>query len=145
MARHDFRRSSLTAAHTLVECRTLAPGRYQLTGHGGAPQKGDQVICTLRGSQNLDMLLTVDSVRQLINPPGQWNAQASGPDLSNSVILGWSVNCDQCAASQAFEFLAEDSDDLPTRQQKARVRIAELGWRQREQQHLCPACSSVEQ
>ncbi|EPN17212.1 hypothetical protein A259_12796, partial [Pseudomonas syringae pv. actinidiae ICMP 19070] len=35
MAEHDFRYSMLNPQHTLTECRTLAPGRYQVTGNGG--------------------------------------------------------------------------------------------------------------
>lgn len=143
MAEHDFRRSALNPSHTLVECRTLAPGRYQVTAQGGGVQPGDRLVCTVKGSQNLPLMLTVEKVRQLINPPGQWTAVASGPDMRGMLVLGWSIRCDQCASEQAFEFLAQERDDLAKRTERAVARIGELGWTPRADNHLCPACSRI--
>lgn len=50
MAEHDFRRTALNPSHTLIECRTLAGGLYQVTGQGGGIQPGDTLICTLTSS-----------------------------------------------------------------------------------------------
>ncbi|WP_373185151.1 hypothetical protein [Halopseudomonas sp.] len=141
MAQHDFRHSLFSPAHTLIECRTLAAGLYQVTGQGGGVQPGDTLICTVKGSRELPMSLLVDKVRYLINPPGQWTATAKGPDLRGHAVLGWSIRCDNCAREQAFEFLALDADDLPARTAKAVLRIAELGWIPKGENHLCPACA----
>ncbi len=81
MAEHDFRRSALNPSHTLIECRTLAAGLFQVTGQGSNIKPGDTLICTVKGSKNLPLPLQVDKVRYLINPPGQWTAMAKGPDL----------------------------------------------------------------
>ncbi|PAU89610.1 hypothetical protein [Pseudomonas jilinensis] len=142
MAEHDFRRSVLNPSHTLIECRTLAPGLYQVTGQGGGVQPGDRLICTVKGSRDLPLPLQVDKIRYLINPPGQWTATAKGPDLRNQVVLGWSIQCDDCGREQAFEFLAAEQDGLEQRTAKAVQRIAELGWRPRGDNHLCPKCVS---
>ena len=50
MVEHDFRFSLLNPQHTLIECRALAPGLYQVTGNGGSIQSGDVLIVTLKGS-----------------------------------------------------------------------------------------------
>ena len=44
MAEHDFRYNLLNPEHTLIECRALAPGRYQVTGNGGSIQSGDTLL-----------------------------------------------------------------------------------------------------
>lgn len=141
MAEHDFRRSSLNPAHTLIECRTLGAGRYQVTAQGGGVQPGDRLICTVKGSRDLPLALTIEKVRHLINPPGRWTATASGPDMRGKLVLGWSIRCDQCEREQPFEFLAEEQDNLDARTARAVSRIAELGWVPRGDNHLCPACA----
>lgn len=141
MAQHDFRRTALNPSHTLIECRTLGTGLYQVTGQGGGIQPGDRLICTVKGSRDLPLRLTVDKVRYLINPAGQWTATAAGPDLRGQSVLGWSIHCDECGRDQAFEFLAADKDDLAERTAKAVQRIGELGWQPRGDNHLCPSCS----
>ena len=98
MALHDFRYTLLSPQHTLTECRALVPGRYQVTGNGGAIQNGDTLLVTLKGSKTLSMRLTVETVRHLINPRGQWVAVASGPVFNELEILTWQVECDQCDA-----------------------------------------------
>ncbi|PKM31164.1 MAG: hypothetical protein CVV07_03095 [Gammaproteobacteria bacterium HGW-Gammaproteobacteria-11] len=144
MAEHDFRRTLLSPVHTLIECRTLAAGLYQVTGQGGAIQPGDTLICTVKGSRDLPLRLSVDKVRCLINPPGQWIASARGPDLRGQSVLGWSIRCDACEREQAFEFLARDQDSLDARTTRAVERIAELGWTPHGDNHLCPACSRAQ-
>ena len=141
MAEHDFRRTALNPSHTLIECRTLSAGLFQVTGQGGGVQPGDQLICTIKGSRDLPMRLVVDKIRYLINPPGQWTASARGPDLRGQSVLGWSITCDECGREQPFEFLAADRDDLNARTTKAVARISELGWQPRGDNHLCPACA----
>lgn len=141
MAEHDFRRTALNPSHTLVECRTLGAGLFQVTGQGGGVRSGDELICTIKGSKDLPMRLTVDKIRYLINPPGQWTASARGPDLRGQSVLGWSITCDECGREQPFEFLAADRDDLNARTTKAVARISELGWQPRGDNHLCPACA----
>ena len=143
MAEHDFRRTALNPSHTLIECRTLAPGLYQVTGQGGGIQPGDTLICTVKGSRDLPLPLQVAKVRYLINPPGQWTASASGPDLRNKQVLGWSIRCDECSKEQAFEFLAEEKDNLQQRTAHAVQRISQLGWTPRGSEHLCPRCSKA--
>ncbi len=79
MVEHDFRYSLMNPQHTLIECRTLAPGRYQVTGNGGSIRNADVLLVTLKGSKDLSMRLTVENVRHLLKPMGQWVAMASGP------------------------------------------------------------------
>ena len=67
MAEHDFRYSMLNPQHTLTECRTLGPGRYQVTGNGGSIHNNDQLLVTIKGSKSLYMRLIVEKVRHLIN------------------------------------------------------------------------------
>ena len=141
MAEHDFRRTALNPSHTLIECRTLGAGLFQVTGQGGGVRSGDELICTVKGSKDLPMRLTVDKIRYLINPPGQWTASARGPNLRGQSVLGWSITCDECGREQPFEFLAADRDDLNARTTKAVARISELGWQPRGDNHLCPACA----
>lgn len=141
MAEHDFRRSSLSPSHTLIECRTLAPGLFQVTGQGGNIKPADTLICTVKGSKNLPLPLQVDKVRYLINPPGQWTATAKGPDLRGQVVLGWSIRCDECAKEQTFEFMALERDDLKQRTAKAVHSIKALGWVPHGDNHLCPSCA----
>ena len=78
MVEHDFRYSLMNPQHTLTECRALVPGRYQVTGNGGSIRNNDVLVVTLKGAKDLSMRLTVETVRHLINPPGQWVAVASG-------------------------------------------------------------------
>ena len=78
MTTHDFRYTLHNPQHTLTECRSLAPGRYQVTGNGGAVQAGDTLLVALKGSRELSMSLAVGKVRHLINPPGQWMAVDGG-------------------------------------------------------------------
>lgn len=144
MAEHDFRRSSLNPSHTLVECRTLTAGSYQVTGQGGGIKPGDTLTCTVKGSKDLPLRLQVNKVRYLINPPGQWTAAATGPDLSDQVVLGWSIRCDSCNKEQAFEFLAREKDDLTQRTNKAVQRITELNWTSHGDHHLCPKCTKAQ-
>lgn len=145
MAEHDFRRTALNPSHTLIECRTLGPGLYQVTGQGGGVQPGDTLICTVKGSSDLPLPLSVGKVRYLINPPGQWTATATGPNLSGHSVLGWSITCDQCGKEQPFEFLVADKDDLSARTAKAVKRIGQLGWQPRGDNHLCPKCVKLDQ
>ena len=67
MVEHDFRYNLLSPQHTLIECRALMPGRYQVTGNGGSIQNNDVLIVTLKGSKDLSMRLSVEKVRHLIN------------------------------------------------------------------------------
>ena len=122
MAEHDFRYTLLNPAHTLTECRALAPGRYQVTGNGGSIRLGDVLIVTLKGSRDLSQRLVVDKVRHLINPPGQWTAMASGP-----VFRELAIHKGEAARTPAAE-----------------ARIAELGWSNAAGRHLCPACKEVQ-
>lgn len=140
MAEHDFRYTLLNPAHTLTECRALAPGLYQVTGNGGSVQNGDSLLVTLKGSRELFMRLTVDKVRHLINPPGQWTAVAKGPAFRELAIHTWQVRCDACARELDFEFAVDASLGEPARQAAAQARIAELGWQANAGQHLCPNC-----
>lgn len=142
MAEHDFRYNLLNPAHTLTECRALAPGRYQVTGNGGSVQSGDTLLVTLKGSRELHMRLTVDKVRHLINPPGQWVATASGPAFRELAIHTWKVNCDGCGAQLDFEFAVDASLGKAAQQPAAEARIVELGWSKASQGHLCPACQA---
>lgn len=140
MAEHDFRYTLFNPQHTLIECRALAPGRYQVTGNGGSIRSGDSLLVTLKGSRELSMRLEVDKVRQLINPPGQWVAVAHGPAFRELAILNWQVDCDSCGKRLDFEFAADASLGEKARAPAAEQRIAELGWSNRDGRHLCPAC-----
>ncbi|PVZ16335.1 MULTISPECIES: hypothetical protein [unclassified Pseudomonas] len=140
MVEHDFRYSLLTPHHTLIECRALSPGRYQVTGNGGAIRADDVLLVTLKGSRELFMRLTVEKVRHLINPVGQWTAVASGPAFKELGIYTWEVHCDQCAKPLSFEFAADASLGEAGKAPAAEARIAELGWRSEAGKHFCPCC-----
>nr|WP_298172176.1 hypothetical protein [uncultured Pseudomonas sp.] len=141
MAEHDFRYNLLNPEHTLIECRALAPGRYQVTGNGGSMRDGDSLLVTLKGSRDLSMRLTVDKVRHLINPTGQWVAVARGPVFGELAIFNWQVNCDSCAAQLDFEFAVDAALGKKAQAPAAEARINELGWRSEKGRHLCPACA----
>lgn len=145
MVEHDFRYTLFNPQHTLIECRALVPGRYQVTGNGGSIQKDDVLLVTLKGSKDLSMRLTVESVRHLINPRGQWVAVASGPVFNELEILNWKVKCNSCQAELDFEFAVDGKLGNKARQPAASARIAELGWSSRGDQHLCPACQGSAQ
>lgn len=144
MAEHDFRYSLLSPAHTLTECRALAPGRYQVTGNGGSIQAGDGLLVTLKGSRDLSMRLVVEKVRHLINPPGQWLAVAKGPVFNELSILQWGVDCNGCGAHLDFEFAVDAKLGAAARTPAAEARITELGWRHQAGHHLCPRCIAKE-
>ena len=144
MAEHDFRYTLLNPAHTLTECRALAPGRYQVTGTGGNVRTGDVLIVTLKGSRELSQRLTVDKVRHLINPPGQWVAVASGPVFRELAIINWQVDCDGCGTQLDFEFAVDAAKGDAARTPAAEARIAELGWSNDAGRHLCPACKGAQ-
>jgi hypothetical protein len=143
MAQHDFRYNLLNPAHTLIECRALSAGRYQVTGNGGSIHSGDQLLVTLKGSRDLSMQLSVDKVRHLISPPGQWIAVASGPAFAELSILNWKVNCDHCGKQLDFEFAVDAALGEKARMAAAEQRITELGWRNRDSKHLCPTCLEI--
>lgn len=109
MAEHDFRYTLLNPQYTLNECRALSPGRYQVTGTGGSIKADDVLLVSLKGSKTLSMRLTVEKVRHLINPPGQWLAVARGPAFRELAIHTWQVDCDQCQARLDFEFAVDAS------------------------------------
>lgn len=142
MVEHDFRYSLLTPQHTLTECRALSPGRYQVTGNGGAVRADDVLLVTLKGSQTLSMRLTVEKVRHLINPVGQWTAVARGPAFKALEIRRWDVNCDPCGKAMNFEFAVDSSLGEAAVQPAAIARIAELGWQTEGGLHRCPACTA---
>ncbi|MBD2838224.1 hypothetical protein ID144_14335 [Pseudomonas sp. JM0905a] len=140
MAEHDFRYNLLNPAHTLNECRALSPGLYQVTGTGGSIQTGDTLLVTLKGSRDLSMRLTVDKVRHLINPPGQWLAVAKGPAFKELAIHNWHVDCDACGKRLDFEFAVDSGLGKQAQAPAAEARIAELGWRNHAGKHYCPNC-----
>ena len=143
MAEHDFRYTLLNPAHTLTECRALAPGRYQVTGNGGSIRTGDVLIVTLKGSRDLSQHLTVDKVRHLISPPGQWVAVCRGPVFRELAILNWQVDCDGCDKSLDFEFAVDAALGESARAPAAQARIVELGWRERDGGHFCSNCQEA--
>ena len=143
MVEHDFRYSLLNPQHTLIECRALAPGLYQVTGNGGSIQTGDVLIVTLKGSKDLSMRLTVDKVRHLINPRGQWVAVTKGPVFGELAIHEWQVNCDVCAKELKFEFAVDAKLGTKAQKPAATARIAELGWSTQGSKHVCPQCQKA--
>lgn len=140
MAEHDFRYSLLNPEHTLIECRAMAPGRYQVTGNGGSIKSADSLIVTLKGSRNLSMRLQVEKVRHLINPPGQWVAVAHGPVFKELAIHNWQVTCDSCAKQLDFEFAVDTALGKKAQALAAHERVNELGWVSQNERHLCPQC-----
>ena len=145
MVEHDFRFSLLNPQHTLIECRALAPGLYQVTGNGGSIQSGDVLIVTRKGSKDLSMRLSVDKVRHLINPRGQWVAVTKGPAFGELAIHQWQVNCDACAKELKFEFAVDAKLGVKAQKPAASARIAELGWSTEGSKHLCPHCQKAAQ
>jgi hypothetical protein len=142
MAEHDFRYNLLNPEHTLIECRALVPGRYQVTGNGGSVKSGDVLLVTLKGSRDLSMRLNVDKVRHLINPTGQWVAVAQGPVFTELSILNWQVKCDGCDKQLDFEFAVDATLGKKAHAPAAEARITELHWQNRDGRHLCPACQT---
>ncbi|MGN7739417.1 hypothetical protein ACTJKT_05405 [Pseudomonas sp. 22526] len=145
MVEHDFRYSLMNPQHTLIECRALVPGRYQVTGNGGSIRNDDVLIVTLKGSKDLSMRLTVETVRHLINPVGQWVAVARGPVFGELAIHQWQVNCDSCATELSFEFAVDAKLGSKVQKPAASARIAELGWIGQGEKHLCPKCQRAAQ
>ena len=145
MVEHDFRYSLLNPQHTLIECRALAPGLYQVTGNGGSIQAGDVLIVSLKGNKTLSMRLSVDKVRHLINPRGQWVAVTKGPVFGELAIHEWQVNCDACAKELKFEFAVDAKLGTKAQKPAATARIAELGWSTEGSKHLCPQCQKAAQ
>ena len=143
MVEHDFRYSLLNPQHTLIECRALAPGLYQVTGNGGSIQAGDVLIVSLKGSKTLSMRLSVDKVRHLINPRGQWVAVTKGPVFGELAIHEWQVNCDACAKELKFEFAVDAKLGTKAQKPAATARIAELGWSTEGSKLVCPQCQKV--
>ncbi|AXA56631.1 MULTISPECIES: hypothetical protein [Pseudomonas] len=140
MAEHDFRYTLMNPQHTLTEVRALAPGRYQVTGNGGSIQANDVLLVTLKGSKDLSMRLTVDTVRHLLKPMGQWTAMTTGPVFGELAIHTWQVNCDACAKELSFEFAVDAKLGVKAEKPAATARIAELGWTTVGEKHLCPKC-----
>jgi len=145
MVEHDFRYSLLNPQHTLIECRALAPGLYQVTGNGGSIQAGDVLIVSLKGSKTLSMRLSVDKVRHQINPRGHWLAVPKGPVFGELAIHEWQVNCDACAKELKFEFAVDAKLGTKAQKPAATARIAELGWSTEGSKHLCPQCQKAAQ
>ena len=125
MVEHDFRFSLLNPQHTLTECRALAPGRYQVTGNGGSIHGDDILLVTLKGSKELSMRLTVEKVRHLINPPGQWIAVARGPAFGELAIHQWKVQCNRCATELSFEFAVDAKLGTKAQKPAAEARITD--------------------
>lgn len=144
MARHDFRYTLLNPQHTLIECRSLTPGQYQVTGQGGHIRSGDTLVVSLKGSPGLSMELLVRTVRHLINPPGQWTVTASGPAFKELEILDWQVQCDGCASLLQLEFAVDAALGTEARVPAAEARLQELGWSNRHGRHLCRQCQLQE-
>ncbi|SFW81561.1 MULTISPECIES: hypothetical protein [Pseudomonas] len=143
MAEHDFRYTLMNPQHTLTEVRALAPGRYQVTGNGGSIQANDVLLVTLKGSKDLSMRLTVDTVRHLLKPMGQWTAMTTGPVFGELAIHTWQVNCDACAKALSFEFAVDAKLGVKAEKPAASARIAELGWTTAGEKHLCPTCQEA--
>ncbi|SCW57688.1 MULTISPECIES: hypothetical protein [unclassified Pseudomonas] len=143
MAEHDFRYTLMNPQHTLTEVRALAPGRYQVTGNGGSIQANDVLLVTLKGSKDLSMRLTVDTVRHLLKPMGQWTAMTTGPVFGELAIHTWQVNCDSCAKELSFEFAVDAKLGVKAEKPAASARIAELGWITVGEKHLCPKCQET--
>ena len=144
MARHDFRYTLLVPQHTLIECRSLKPGHYQVTGNGGHIQNGDTLVVSLKGSRDLSMELQVRSVRHLLSPPGQWTATASGPAFQELAIHDWQVQCDGCNSVLSLEFAVDASLGKEAQVPAAEKRLQELGWINRHGRHLCRQCQQQE-
>ncbi len=89
--------------------------------------------------------LTVEKVRHLINPPGQWMAVASGPVFRELEILNWQVACDSCGKQLDFEFAVDAKLGEAARKPAAQARITELGWSGQNDQHRCPSCQKEQQ
>lgn len=143
MAEHDFRYTLMNPQHTLTEVRALAPGRYQVTGNGGSIQANDVLLVTLKGSKDLSMRLTVDTVRHLLKPMGQWTAMTTGPVFGELAIHTWQVKCDQCAKELSFEFAVDAKLGSKAQKPAASARIAELGWTTDGEKHRCPKCQEA--
>ena len=74
------------------------------------------------------MRLTVDTVRHLLKPMGQWTAMTTGPVFGELAIHTWQVNCDSCAKELSFEFAVDAKLGVKAEKPAATARIAELGW-----------------
>ena len=89
------------------------------------------------------MRLTVDKVRHLINPRGQWVAVTKGPVFGELAIHQWQVNCDACGKELKFEFAVDAKLGTKAQKPAASLRIAELGWSTEGSKHQCPQCQKA--
>ena len=105
---------------------------------------GDTLVVSLKGSKSLSMRLTVNKVRHLINPPGQWVAVATGPAFKELVIHTWQVQCDGCGSLLELEFAVDASLGKAAQKPAAEQRLVELGWENRDGRHLCRSCQKSE-
>jgi len=144
MTQHDFRQQQLKPKRTLIECRTVQPGRYQVTGTGDAIKVGDSLLVSLKGSRELSMQLHIEHIEYLINAPEQWTATASGPVFNELAIHQWQVQCDGCGSLLELEFAVDASLGQDALLPAAEARLTELGWQNRAGRHLCRHCQSTE-
>jgi len=144
MTQHDFRQQQLTPERTLIECRALQRGLYQVAGTGGSIKVGDSLLVSLKGSRELSMQLQVEQIQYLINTPEQWTITASGPVFDELAIHQWQVQCDGCGALLDLEFAVDAGLGQDTLLPAAEARLTELGWQNRSGRHLCRHCHSTE-
>lgn len=86
------------------------------------------------------MRLTVEKVRHLINPRGQWVAVAQGPVFAELAIHQWKAHCNGCATELNVEFAVDAKLGIKAQKPAAAARIAELGWKTEGDKHFCPKC-----
>lgn len=137
---HDYRQATLKFGHEIRSLKALAPGRYAVDATGPGVAQGDQVRFTLKGSESLELLLTVEEIEYRIIPENAWRATLVGEDFTVLQIHRWSVVCDGCGCKMDFEFAVREGSDSDATTQAATDRIHTLGWRTERDRQLCAQC-----
>ena len=139
---HDFRRQSLGSERQIRRFEAVAPGRYAVDGVGPDVQVGDRLRFTLKGSQDLELVLTVVGLRPRVIPMNGWAAELVGEAFEDLQIRTWRVVCDGCGLGADLEFAAPVGSTQDALTSAATARLADLGWRAAD--HRCPSCARSE-
>lgn len=138
---HDYRREALRPGHEIRRFEALSPGRYAVEGVGGGLAVGDRIRFTLKGSESLELILSVRAVEAKLIPTNGWAAELEGEDFRSLDIHRWSIVCDGCGHREAFEFSAPAGASRGALEGAAGARMADIGWSLRGA-HRCPACAA---
>lgn len=137
---HDYRKERLGQDREIRRFEATAPGRYAVEAVGPGPDAGDRVCFTLKGSESLELVLEVATVRHQIIPTQGWVAELVGPDFDALDIHRWTIACDSCGHRARLEFAAPTGAAPADVEAAATARAERGGWQLADGEHLCPKC-----